>query len=119
MENKFFFKMVSTEEKGPFNPQERLSILKSLHNKQKKSLTSKMIEITDINKKVESPEDSDFKKKFMVFQWFNKLKYSGNKIKLPIFSFEDMVTLKCIDKEFPKKIKSIDNMKSNKRNFWL
>ena len=98
--------MVSDEENGPFTPTERLSILNSLHQKQEISLSSELREISDINKKLENKNDSLFKKKFMIFQWFNKLKYSGSKIKLPIFSFEDMVSSNCINDNFPKKIKS-------------
>jgi hypothetical protein len=94
--------MISKEENGPFTPTERLSILQSLHDHQTEHLSADLLHTQDINKKVENETDSEFKKKFMVFQWFNKLKYTGNKIDLPVFSFDTMVDLNQINKSFPK-----------------
>jgi hypothetical protein len=98
--------MISDDEKGPFSSEERLQILKSLHTKSESSPTTELQEISDINKKLLSEEDLSYKKKFMVYQWFNKVKYNGSKVKLPLFSFCDMVGNGCVNEGLPMKIKS-------------
>jgi hypothetical protein len=98
--------MISKDENGPFTTSERIAILNSLHENQTESLSSDLLHVSDINKKLENEHDSQFKKKFMVFQWFNKLKYTGNKVDLPVFNFDTMVGLGQINNSFPNKLKS-------------
>ena len=98
--------MISKEENGPFTSTERLSILQSLHDHKTEDLSQDLVHIQDINKKLANPQDCEFKKKYMVFQWFNKLKYNGNKIDLPVFNFNKMVDLNHINNSIPEILQS-------------
>lgn len=83
-----------------------MEILQNLHKQMEDDLSPELQEVADINRKLKEGPDSEFKKKFMVYQWFNKVRFSGSKVRLPIFSFDDMVRSECISASLPQRIKS-------------
>lgn len=98
--------MVSPDENGPFSAAERLSILQSLHQPLPSPTTPALTHVADINSKLTAASDQALKRRFMVFQWFNKLRYTGTKVSLPVFGFDQMVRAGHINAALPAKLQS-------------
>ena len=96
--------MKDLNKNGPFSEKQRISVLQGLHEKSGKPGILNFV--SDVNLKTEDAESLEYKKRFMVFQWFNKLRFSGSKVRLPRFNFEDMADAGYLSADILKKLKS-------------
>ena len=102
--------MIKEQENGPFSQNQRLSILQNLKKKTELPKDTKLKYVEDIHSKFESEAEKELKDKFMVFQWFNKLKFSGSKIPLPCFSFEEMTENGFLNTGLVARLKSMSSL---------